>query len=401
MFLKIINFATYTSLKIGIPLPVWVLERSDEVAFGALSSHKVWNRLDKLEKDFLEKLTQAKSNTKADLSHANLDLSSLASDFISLNSDLRNDLASDGLSPNEILGNKILENEIFEDKISNGEIFETKQSTCGKQQCLKQLPYTCIGNGYNLLVSPNAKHLVMLSSGFDYILVKDTLQNPKDSSEIVEVGGKTSSSSLFRFCKQHNLGGLEFLRSLPGSVGGLVKMNAGMKQYEIKDTLLEVCIDGIWRSDFTLSYRSSDIVGIISAARFRLKKGFDSSLLAQFQAMRSTHPKEPSCGSCFRNPSGDYAGRLIEAVGLKGVEQNGVGFSSHHANFLVNFGTKSTQASPTKTNLAQADSTKTNFTKIDFCQAEFADALAMIELAKKRVKERFGIELVPEVQIVR
>ncbi|RDU54987.1 UDP-N-acetylmuramate dehydrogenase [Helicobacter sp. MIT 01-3238] len=241
----------------------------------------------------------------------------------------------------------------------------------------------------------------MLSSEFDYILAKDTLQNPKDSSEVIEVGGKTSSSSLFRFCKQHNLGGLEFLRSLPGSVGGLVKMNAGMKQYEIKDTLLEVCIDGIWRSDFTLSYRSSDIAGIISAARFRLKKGFDSSLLEQFKAMRSTHPKEPSCGSCFKNPSGDYAGRLIEAVGLKGVEQNGVGFSPHHANFLVNFGVKSTQASPTKTNLVQADSTKTNFTKIDFYQAEFADALAMIELAKKRVKERFGIELVPEVQIVR
>lgn len=385
MFLKIINFATYTSLKIGTPLPVWVLERSDEVAFGALGLHKVWDRLDKLEKDFLEK-SQAKSNAKADLSHANLDLSSLASDFTNLNSDLGNDLASEGLSPLEIL----------EDKISSGEIFEIKQSTCGKQQRLKQLPYTCIGNGYNLLVSPNAKHLVMLSPEFDYILAKDTLQNPKDSSEIVEVGGKTSSSSLFRFCKQHNLGGLEFLRSLPGSVGGLVKMNAGMKQYEVKDTLLEVCIDGIWRSDFTLSYRSSDIAGIISAARFCLKKGFDSSLLAQFQAMRSTHPKEPSCGSCFRNPSGDYAGRLIEAVGLKGAEQNGVGFSSHHANFLVNFGTKSTQASPTKTNSAQ-----TNFTKIDFCQAEFADALAMIELAKKRVKERFDIELVPEVQIVR
>lgn len=387
MFLKIINFATYTSLKIGTPLPVWVLERSDEVAFGALGSHKVWDRLDKLEKDFLEKLTQTKSNTKADLSHTNLDLSSLASD---LNSDLGNDLASEGLSSNEIL----------EGKISSSEIFEIKQSTCGKQQQSLKPLYTCIGNGYNLLVSPNAKHLVMLSSEFDYILVKDTLQNPKDSSEVIEVGGKTSSSSLFRFCKQHNLGGLEFLRSLPGSVGGLVKMNAGMKQYEIKDTLLEVCIDGIWRGDFALSYRSSDIAGIISAARFRLKKGFDSSLLSQFQAMRSTHPKEPSCGSCFRNPSGDYAGRLIEAVGLKGAKQNGVGFSSHHANFLVNFGTKSTQASPTQVDSTQTNYTKTNFTKIDSCQAEFADALAMIELAKKRVKERFGIELVPEVQIV-
>lgn len=353
MFLKIINFATYTSLKIGTPLPVWVLEKSDEAAFGALHLSQAWDKLEKLEKDFLDKLREVKSkNIKPDF----IDLSSLIDE----------------------------------------------QSTCDKQQQYpKQPPYTCIGNGYNLLMSPNAKRLVMLSSEFDYIVAKDTLQNQADSSEIVEVGGKTSSSSLFRFCKQHNLGGLEFLRSLPGSVGGLVKMNAGMKQYEIKDTLLEVCIDGIWRSDFALSYRSSDIVGIISAARFRLKKGFDSSLLSQFQAMRSTHPKEPSCGSCFRNPSGDYAGRLIEAVGLKGAKQNGVGFSSHHANFLVNFDTKSIQTSSAQADSAQTNSTKTNSTKIDSCQAEFADALAMIELAKKRVKEQFGIELVPEVQIVR
>ena len=338
MFLKIINFATYTSLKIGTPLPVWALEKSDEVAFGALHLSQVWDKLEKLEKDFLEKLTQAKSSIN----------------------DIKDSL----------------------ERIDLSSLIE-KQSDYGKQQRFKkQPPYTCIGNGYNLLVSPNAKHLVMLSPEFDYIVPK----SQTDSSEIIEVGGKTSSSSLFRFCKQHNLGGLEFLRSLPGSVGGLVKMNAGMKQYEIKDTLLEVCINGIWRSDFALSYRSSDIEGIISAARFRLKKGFDSSLLAQFQAMRSTHPKEPSCGSCFRNPSGDYAGRLIEAVGLKGAKQNGVGFSPHHANFLVNFGVNSTQIKSTQTNS---------------CQAEFADALAMIELAKKRVKERFGIELVPEVQIVR
>lgn len=372
MFLKIIDFATYTSLKIGTPLPVWVLERSDEVAFGALGLKKVWDKLDKLEKDFLEKISKSKNinNAKAGFSNTNLDLSSLANDLMGdLDNDLPRGLASDG---------------------------RTKQGDCDKQQHLKQLPCTCIGNGYNILVSPDARHLVMLSCEFDYIVAKDTLQSPKDSStsRIIQVGGKTSSSSLFRFCKQHNLGGLEFLRSLPGSVGGLVKMNAGMKQYEIKDTLLEVCIDGLWRSDFALSYRSSDIVGIISAARFSLKSGFDSSLLEQFQAMRKTHPKEPSCGSCFRNPSGDYAGRLIEAVGLKGAEQNGVGFSSHHANFLVNL--KSAQANFTQADFAQAKSTQANYR-----QAEFADALAMIERAKKRVKERFGIELIPEVQIVR
>ena len=327
MYLKIIDFAKYTSLKIGSKLPVWILEKSDEVAFSALDSKQIWEELDKIQNNFIASKDVAYKKSSINLPN------------------LAKALAKSHTKP-----------------FTKTQDFSTQKPSC----------FTCIGNGYNLLVSPNAKRLTMLSSEFDYISQKE--------KNIIEVGGKTSSSALFRFCKEQNLGGLEFLKALPGSVGGLVKMNAGMKQYEIKNTLLEVCVNGIWREDFTLSYRTSDISGIISAARFSLKNGFDSALLEQFQAMRKSHPKEPSCGSCFKNPNGDYAGRLLEAVGLKGVRQNGVGFSPIHANFLVNFSHK-----------LEGDCAK---------NASFTDALAMITHAQNLVQSKFNIELIPEVQII-
>jgi UDP-N-acetylmuramate dehydrogenase len=82
-------------------------------------------------------------------------------------------------------------------------------------------------------------------------------------------------------------------------------------------------------------------------------------------------PKEPSAGSCFKNPVGDYAGRLIEAVGLRGFRRGGAGFSQKHANFLVNLG-----------------------------GATFDEAIWLIDEAKRRVLESFGIALETEIKIV-
>ncbi|MGX3045895.1 UDP-N-acetylmuramate dehydrogenase [Helicobacter sp. T3_23-1056] len=346
MYLKLIDFARYTSLKIGSILPVWVLEKNDEKYFYALESSKVWDRLNdcKFAHDFMQG-AECRINL--------LDLATI--------------------------------------------LMQETQTTQAKKPSKK--PYTCIGNGYNLLISTNAKNLVLLSSEFDYIAKSN------ESKNTIEVGAKTSSSSLFRFCKEHNLGGLEFLSALPGSVGGLVKMNAGMKQYEIKDTLIEVCINGEWRRDFALEYRASNIDGIISAARFSLKNSFDSALLAQFKQMRKSHPKEPSCGSCFKNPSGDYAGRLIEAVGLKGVVKNGIGFSDIHANFLVNLSAKDCKIDDAKNAFLADDFVGKNHNKkSDFAKpnrASFEDAMEMIERAKRLVKQQFDITLTPEVQIIK
>ncbi|PAF52624.1 UDP-N-acetylmuramate dehydrogenase [Helicobacter sp. 13S00477-4] len=221
-----------------------------------------------------------------------------------------------------------------------------------------------VGYGYNLLVSPEAKDIAILDNRYDYI---------KDIGEFIEIGAFTSAQKIYKYFKNFNLYGLEFLGALPGSLGGLIKMNAGMKAYEIKDILECVCIDGEWRQKESLNigYRNTNIEGIIFAARFKKKVGFREDLSPLFHKMRSSHPKKPSCGSCFKNPSGYFAGKLLESVGLKGYCIGDIGFSQEHSNFLVNLG-----------------------------GGKFEDALQLIELGKKRVFEEYGIQLEEEVVIL-
>lgn len=223
-----------------------------------------------------------------------------------------------------------------------------------------------LGYGCNLLISPHATSLAILGDRFDYI---------KDLGDFIEVGGACSSAKIFKFFKQNNLGGLEFLRALPGSLGGLVKMNAGMKDYEMKNTLHSVCVDSEWieADRLGLAYRKSEISGVIFAARFKKIQGFRQDVEEACTLMRKTHPKHPSCGSCFKNPKGDFAGRMLEAVGLKGYSFHGVGFSETHANFLVNY---------------------------DRSLASFETAMEVIGLGEKRVYEEFGVKLEKEVIII-
>lgn len=221
-----------------------------------------------------------------------------------------------------------------------------------------------IGKANNLLVSPNAQNLAVLGKNFAYLTKQDNL---------IEIGGAYSSGRIFSYFKSHNLNGLEFLNALPGSLGGLIKMNAGMKSYEIKNILHSVNINGQWQSieSISMNYRHSGISGIILAARFYKKVGFDMAIWEECVALRKSHPHEPSCGSCFKNPKGDFAGRLLESVGLKGFCINDAALSEKHANFLINKG-----------------------------KATFDDALSLIALAKKRVFEANGIDLECEVQIL-
>lgn len=222
-----------------------------------------------------------------------------------------------------------------------------------------------IGYANNLLVSPEARNIAILGECYDYIL---------DRGDVLEAGGAVSSRKIYRYFKDFDLSGLEFLSALPGSVGGLVKMNAGMKEYEIKNILDSVCINGEWRQirDLKMDYRNSGIDGIIFAARFKKVSGFKKELLEVFNLMRSTHPKKPSCGSCFKNPQGNFAGKLLESVGLKGYNVGGMSFSKEHANFLINLG-----------------------------GGTFEEALNLIDLGKKRVFEAYGIHLKEEVVIIR
>ncbi|MGP1450671.1 MAG: UDP-N-acetylmuramate dehydrogenase [Wolinella sp.] len=224
--------------------------------------------------------------------------------------------------------------------------------------------FKIIGHGYNLLLSPDAKNMAILDERFSTI---------ESSQGLLKVGAATPSARLFAFSRRENLRGFEMLGSLPGSVGGLVKMNAGMKNYEI-GTILEGIItkDGFISADkLKLGYRTSMISNTIFYALFRIERGFRSELVAEFSTMRANQPKGASFGSVFKNPNGDYAGRLIESVGLKGFRRGGIGFSEKHANFMINYG-----------------------------GASFDEAMWLINEAKRRVNEENGIILDNEVIII-
>ncbi len=223
---------------------------------------------------------------------------------------------------------------------------------------------TIIGSCSNILVGNNPPPLMMLSKEFDFI---------KINHDTITIGAATPSGKLFSFSKRHNIGGFEFLAHLPGKLGGLVKMNAGLKEFEIFDNLLSITTSkGVFsKEQITYGYRYANIEGVIFDATFKVKKGFDAKKVALFHDMRRNQPKEPSAGSFFKNPVNDYAGRLIEAVGLKGYRIGEAAWSNKHANFLVNLGS-----------------------------ATFEDAITLVKLVKKRVYEEFGIELQEEVIVL-
>lgn len=234
---------------------------------------------------------------------------------------------------------------------------------------LLQKTHFLIGGANNILLSPKNHAIFTLGKEFDYII---------DKGDFIEVGASVSAKKVFAYFKSQNLALLEFLGTIPGKIGGIIKMNAGMKQYEVKNAIHSVCIDGIWHKNIAFSYRNSDISGVIIAVRFKKNAGFDSKIESQCKIMRSHQPKQPSAGSFFRNPSeiplgfdrAKSAGELLDLAGFKGRRKGNVAFSEKHANFLINLG-----------------------------RGEFNDAISLIESAKDAVKKRFNITLKSEVVV--
>lgn len=226
-----------------------------------------------------------------------------------------------------------------------------------------------VGGANNLLVSPSAKNLGILSKKYDFIEILD--ENEREMW--LKIGCATRAGKIFTFCKERNLGGLECLAKIPGLLGGLLKMNAGLKQSTISDHLISVNLarKSLEKSQINFAYRFCDIDEVMFSANFRLVRGFDEQKCEALSKARLNQPSGASFGSIFKNPNGDFAGRLIEAVGLKGRCKGGAMISDKHANFLIN---------------------KKN--------ASFEDAIFLIELAENKVFEAFGIKLEREVVVV-
>ena len=221
-----------------------------------------------------------------------------------------------------------------------------------------------LGSCNNTLIGTQPPALMILSKKYDYIKIEDGK---------VKIGGATPSGKIASWCKKNNIANFELVSHLPGTLGGLVYMNAGLKEYEIFNYLKTVTTtQGISKKeDIKYGYRFTNISLPILEVSFELHEGFDTNKVEMFKKMRSNQPSTPSAGSCFKNPEGDYAGRLIEAVGLKGVLQGEMSFSQKHANFLVNHGA-----------------------------GTFDDAIYLIKEAQKRVYDAFSIWLECEIIIL-
>ena len=217
-----------------------------------------------------------------------------------------------------------------------------------------------IGRATNTLISNNPKKLAILSKKYKFIEYKNGF---------LKVGGAVKNRVLYNFCKKNNIGGFEFLAHLPGTIGGSIKMNAGVKDEEISNNL--VAINNIEKNNFHFSYRKSNIKFPIFEALFEIKREYNPLFDEYLKNLRKNQPKNPSLGSVFKNPKGDFAGRLIDKVGLKGAKKGDIQISQIHANFFINLG-----------------------------NGTFEDMMYLINLTQKRVKEEFNITLELEIKIV-
>ncbi len=241
-----------------------------------------------------------------------------------------------------------------------------------------------IGRGSNLLVS---------GAGYDGVVVMLGRKFAAIAQQAGENGGETlvrveagcSLMKLVSWCAAQGLQGLEFAAGIPGSVGGAVVMNAGAWGKEMSVPLSAVTFlrgsgelverkkDGL-----VFSYRHLETEGmVVVAAEFLLQAGDRRAIEKRCaQLMRDRKEKQPqglaNAGSFFKNPPGlPAAGKLIQDAGLKGVRVGGAQVSEVHANFLVNTGSATPQ-----------------------------DFLDLMRLVQKKVLERFGVRLEPEVHIL-
>ena len=243
------------------------------------------------------------------------------------------------------------------------------------------VPYYIIGRGSNLLVS---------DEGLNGVVVKiaDRYSSIMINEKSMVVGAGVPISYVSKLALSNLLTGIEFASGIPGTLGGAIAMNAGAYGGEIKDVIEWVTVmkeDGsivkMTNEDMKFSYRRSILTDnpnwIVLSSKINLSGGTEKEI---FEEMNTRNEKrvlsqplhQHNCGSVFKRIEGTSAGKLIDDCGLKGFNHNGVEISPKHAGFIVNEG-----------------------------KSKAADMLYVIDVAKKAVKEKFGIQLEEEVKILR
>ena len=239
------------------------------------------------------------------------------------------------------------------------------------------LPTFILGGGTNILVA---------DKGIRGVVIQNEVKDVKvEGTRVVATAG-TAMAHIAAVAARSGIAGLEFAAAIPGTVGGAVHGNSGAFGTETKDVLEEVALadaEGnvrvVTASSLGFRYRYSvlkEIPDLVLQATLRGRSGDRDSVVRRIKEMANERLakqplNKPNCGSVFKNPPGDAAGRLAEAVGAKGLRIGGAVVSEKHANFIVNTG-----------------------------DATAAHVRALIEEIQRRVFETFAVKLEPEVEFI-
>lgn len=258
---------------------------------------------------------------------------------------------------------------------------ENEDQLCRIQKYLRlvDVPYTVIGNGSNLLVDDGGYRGIVLVIGkyMSRIEVKDTC---------LEAEAGALMSQVAKIAKENGLTGLEFAAGIPGTVGGGAVMNAGAYGGEMSQVVTTVTVVNrngeimeLDNSTMEYGYRTSVIQNqpfVVTKVTFRLQSGDPQEIAAKMEELairrREKQPLEyPSAGSTFKRPEGHFAGQLIMEAGLRGYSVGGAKVSDKHCGFIINTG-----------------------------NATAEDVKDVIWEVQRRVKERFHVDLEPEIKFL-
>lgn len=242
----------------------------------------------------------------------------------------------------------------------------------------EMIDWFVIGKGSNLLVN---------DSGFRGIVidVSETFNRIDSKGTLVTVGAGVLLWDLLRYCTEFGLAGLEQLAGIPGNVGGAIRLNAGAFGEEIFNTIQSVkflddtgTVENRLRDEIAAGYRHTDLPRdvIFVETEMSLRDGNPTEIQAiQNNILKRRRDRQPltlpSAGSVFKRPEGDYAGRLIEEAGCKGLRIGDAMVSKKHSNFIVNVR-----------------------------MASAKDVLRLIHEVREKVYAQFGVKLEPEIHFL-
>lgn len=250
---------------------------------------------------------------------------------------------------------------------------------------LKPLLAACLDSGVAVTVMGSGSNVLVSDEGLrGVVLILDAGLTPcRVEGRRISAGAGALLGSVARKAAGASLGGMEFASGIPGTVGGAVMTNAGAFSADtasVTRSVKAVTMSGEERdyTGFEHSYRTALVPreGVIVSVTFELVPAERGSIEENARLIREKRKaSQPvasmTAGSVFKNPRGDHAGRLIEECGLKGESVGGASISDFHANFIINTG-----------------------------GARAADIKALIDLARREVSERFGIDLELEVELL-